>query len=73
MQAMVEREAGYVLIGKVEVDDAYLDAELSGITAGRASENDLPLMAAVSRDRAGHPLRAKSALLPGFTFKAIAT
>ena len=39
MQAMVEREAGYVLSGKVAVDDAYLGGELSGGTAGRGSEN----------------------------------
>ena len=72
MQAMVEREAGYVLSGKVEVDDAYLGGELSGGTAGRGSENKVPFVAAVSLDPAGHPLRAKLTPVPGFTLKAIA-
>jgi hypothetical protein len=72
MQAMVEREAGYVLSGKVAVDDAYLGGELSGGTAGRGSENKVPFMAAVSLDPAGHPLRAKLTPVPGFTLKAIA-
>lgn len=72
MQAMVEREAGYVLSGKVEVDDAYLGGELNGGTAGRGSENKVPFVAAVSLDPAGHPLRAKLTPVPGFTLKAIA-
>jgi len=72
MQAMVEREAGYVLSGKVEVDDAYLGGELSGGTAGRCSEKKVPFVAAVSLDPAGHPLRAKLTPVPGFTLKAIA-
>ena len=72
MQAMVEREARYVLSGKVEVDDAYLGGELSGGTAGRGSENKVPFVAAVSLDPAGHPLRAKLTPVPGFTLKAIA-
>ena len=72
MQAMVEREAGYVLSGKVAVDDAYLGGELSGGTAGRGSENKVPFVAAVSLDPAGHPLRAKLTPVPGFTLKAIA-
>jgi transposase-like protein len=71
-QAMVEREARYVLSGKVEVDDAYLGGELSGGTAGRGSENKVPLVAAVSLDPAGHPLRAKLTPVPGLTLKAIA-
>ena len=72
MQAMVEREAHYVLSGQVEVDDAYLGGELSGGTAGRGSENKVPFVAAVSRDPAGNPVRAKLAPLPGFTRKAMA-
>lgn len=72
MQAMVEREAGYVLCGTVQVDDAYLGGELNDGTAGRGSENKVPFVAAVSLDGDGHPLRAKLAQLPGFTRKAIA-
>jgi hypothetical protein len=72
MQAMVEREAGYVLCGMVQVDDAYLGGELNDGTAGRGSENKVPFVAAVSLDAQGNPLRAKLAQLPGFTRKAIA-
>jgi hypothetical protein len=72
MQAMVEREAGYVLCGNVQVDDAYLGGELNDGTAGRGSENKVPFVAAVSLDADGHPLRAKFTQLPGFTRTAIA-
>jgi hypothetical protein len=72
MQAMVEREGGYVLCGDVQVDDAYLGGELNDGTAGRGSENKVPFVAAVSLDDDGHPLRAKFTQLPGFTRKAIA-
>jgi transposase-like protein len=72
MQAMVEREAGYVLCGTVQVDDAYLGGELNGGTAGRGSENKVPFIGAVSLDEEGHPLRAKFTQLPGFTRKALA-
>jgi transposase-like protein len=72
MQAMVEREAGYVLSGTVQVDDAYLGGELNNGTAGRGSENKVPFVAAVSLDEEGHPLRAKLSQLPSFTRKAIA-
>jgi hypothetical protein len=71
MQAMVEREGGYVLCGRVQVDDAYLGGELNDGTAGRGSENKVPFVAAVSLDDDGHPLRAKFTQLPGFTRKAI--
>ncbi|MCU0834681.1 MAG: IS1595 family transposase [Chromatiaceae bacterium] len=37
MQAMVEREAGYVLCGTVQVDDAYLGGELNDGTCYRAA------------------------------------
>jgi len=72
MQAMVEREDGYVLCGTVQVDDAYLGGELNDGTAGRGSENKVPFVAAVSLDGDGRPLRAKFSQLPGFTRKAIA-
>jgi hypothetical protein len=72
MQAMVEREAGYVLCGTVQVDDAYLGGELNGGTAGRGSENKVPFIGAVSLGEDGHPLRAKFTQLPGFTRKALA-
>ena len=72
VQAMVEREADYVLCGDVQVDDAYLGGELNDGTAGRGSENKVPFVAAVALDSDGHPRHAKFTRLPGFTRKAIA-
>ena len=56
MPAMVEREAGRLLTGHVQVDDAYRGGELSGGTAGRGSENKVPFLAAVSLTDSGRPL-----------------
>lgn len=72
MQAMAEREAGYVLAGQVQVDDAYLGGERSGGKAGRGSENKVPFVAAVSLNEEGRPLRTKLSPVPGFTRKALA-
>jgi hypothetical protein len=72
MRAMGQREERYVLGGEVLVDDAYLGGERTGGKAGRGSENKVPFLPAVSLSEEGHPLRAKLALVPGFTLKAIA-
>jgi transposase-like protein len=72
MQAMVEREARYLLDGEGQVDDAYLGGELSGGTAGRGSENKVPFLTAVSVDADGHPAHAKLTPVSGFTRKAVA-
>ena len=48
MQAMDERDAQYTLVGKVQVEDAYLGGERSGGKAGRGSENKVPFVAAVA-------------------------
>lgn len=56
MQVMAEREAGKVLEGRVEADDAYLGGEREG-KRGRGSENKIPFIAAVQTDAQGHPLR----------------
>ena len=72
MQAMAERDALYTLHGAVQVDDAYLGGELTGGTAGRGSENKVPLVAAVSVTAEGHPQYVKLTPVPGFTRKAIA-
>lgn len=72
MQAMVEREARYVLAGQVQVDDAYLGGERSGGKAGRGSENKVPFVAAVSVSDEGRPLRVKLSPVPGFTLQAVA-
>lgn len=72
MQTMAERDTQYTLGGTVQVDDAYLGGELTGGTAGRGSENKVPLVAAVSVTAEGHPRYVKLAPVPGFTRKAIA-
>ena len=72
MQAMAEREQGYVLEGQVQVDDAYLGGERSGGKAGRGSENKVPFVAAVSLSHEGHPQRIKLTPVAGFSLKAIA-
>ena len=71
MPAMVEREAGRLLTGHVQVDDAYRGGELSGGTAGRGSENKVPFLAAVSLTDSGRPLYTTMTPLPGFTLKAV--
>ena len=72
MLAMAAREDGYVLCGDVQLDDAYLGGERTGGKAGRGSENKVPFVAAVSLTDAGHPLRVKLNVVPGFTLNAIA-
>jgi transposase-like protein len=55
MQAMVEREGGYQLSGKVQLDDAYLGGECSDGTVGRGASNKVPFVAAVQVDKHGPP------------------
>jgi len=47
MHAMQQRDDHYLLVGLLQIDDAYLGGELSGGTAGRGSENKVPFVAAV--------------------------
>lgn len=54
MQVMVDRDAGLVLTGRVEIDDAYLGGERPG-KAGRGSENKIPFVAAVQTTADGMP------------------
>jgi ribosomal protein L37AE/L43A len=58
MEAMRLREQHRELSGRVEIDDAYLGGELTGGTAGRGSENKVPIVAAVQTTAAGHPVFA---------------
>jgi hypothetical protein len=39
MREMSEREESYVLLGKIQMDDAYLCGEPPGGNPGRGSEN----------------------------------
>jgi hypothetical protein len=45
---MTEREEAYLLRGKIQMDDAYLDGQRPGGMAGRGSDNKIPIVAAVS-------------------------
>ena len=46
MQVMRDRDEGWGLTGRVEIDEAYLGGEHAG-TPGRGSENKVPFVAAV--------------------------
>ena len=72
MQVMADREARYLLEGKIQVDDAYLGGERTGGKVGRGSENKVAFVAAVSLNEADRPLRVRLTPVPGFTLKAVA-
>lgn len=72
MQAMVEREALYTLVGEVQIDDAYLGGERPGGKVGRGSENKVPFVAAIALSTDGRPMYVKMAPVPSFSRKAIA-
>lgn len=55
----------------MQVDGAYLGGEPSGGKVGRDSGNKVPLVAAVSLNEDGHPLRVKLTPVAGFTLNAI--
>ena len=58
--------------GKVQLDDADLGREQNGDKPGRGSENNVPIVAAVSLDEAGHPIHVQVAKVKIFCFAAIA-
>jgi transposase-like protein len=71
MRAMAQRDVESPLGGSVQIDDAYLGGERPGV-GGRGSPNKVPIVAAVSTDAGGHPLRVKLSPIAGFTASAIA-
>lgn len=71
MQAMTAREAGRMLDGIVQIDDAYLGGEHPGGKPGRGSENKRPFVVAVATDDAGHPGYAVFEPVPAFTKAAL--
>lgn len=73
LRAMSDRDDAYVLRGKIQIDDAYLGGERPGGSAGRGSENKIPIVAAVSVNEAGRPVHAKITPVTGFSSEAIAT
>ena len=72
MRAMTVREESYVLLGKIQMDDAYLGGERPGGKSGRGSENKVPIVAAISLNNAGHPIYTKITPVSGFTSEALA-
>jgi hypothetical protein len=70
-RAMADREAAHLLDRAVQLDDAYLCGECSGGKAGRASENKVPFVAALSLDENGGPTHLKLDVVSGFTSQAI--
>ncbi|GAP35224.1 IS1595 family transposase [Piscinibacter sakaiensis] len=71
MAAMAAHDATQPLSGNVQIDDAYLGGEHPG-TVGRADPAKVPIIAAVSTNDRGNPMRVKLAALTGFTREAIA-
>ena len=70
MRAMAQRDSELPLTGHVQLDDAYLGGERPGVV-GRGSPNKVPIVAAVSTNDAGHPMRVKLSPVAAFTKKAI--
>ena len=70
MHTMAQRDLETPLCGAVQLDDAYLGGERPGV-GGRGSPNKVPIVAAVSTDVAGRPMRVKLSPVSGFTTKAI--
>lgn len=70
MKTMALRDSEQPLTGSVQVDDAYLGGERPGV-GGRGSPNKVPIVAAVSTNDLGHPLRVKLKAVAAFTNEAI--
>lgn len=58
MEVQYEEEIPTRLIGRIELDDAYLGGENCGGKAGRGSENKTPFIAAVQTNEKGNPIAA---------------
>ena len=68
---MAERDAQELRSGAGQIDDAYLGGERPGVV-GYGSPYKVPIVAGVSADEAGHPMRVKVSAVAGFTREAIA-
>jgi len=65
MAVMAYREINRVLEGEVQVDDAYLGGERSGVANGQQWENKVPFVAAVSTQQ-GRPIHIRLDPVPSF-------
>jgi ribosomal protein L37AE/L43A len=70
MQAMARVDAEEPLYGQIQMDDAYLGGERPGV-GGRGSPNKVPVVAAVSTNSEGHPMRVKVTPVSTFSSAAI--
>ena len=66
MQVMYERDSARKLKGDIEMDDAYLGGQRSGAKRGRGAPGKIPFIAAVEKNKQGHPAYVKFAKLVGF-------
>ena len=57
---------------KVQLDDAYQGGEHNGDKPGRGSENNVPIVAAVSLDEAVHRIHLKVVKVETYSFEALA-
>ena len=58
-QVMMERDAKKRLIGRLEMDDAYLGGQRSGGKRGRGAAGKTPIVATVETTAEGRPVRLK--------------
>jgi len=70
MAAMADRESGRLLTGLVQIDDAHLGGERSGVANGKQWENKVPFIAAVSTHE-GRPLHVRFDCVPSFCRAAL--
>jgi len=70
MQVMMERDEQKPLSGFIELDDAYLGGERTGVP-GRGAADKTPFVAAVQTTSEGHPEAVKFAIVDGFRSKTI--
>lgn len=71
MAATAQCDARDPLVGAVQLDDAYLGDERPGV-GGRGSPNKVPLVAAVSTNDQGHPMRVKLGAITTFSREGVA-
>ena len=69
MHAMNQRADRYLLSGVVQINDSCFGGVLSGCSAERGSENNVPFVAAAAQfESENHLLRIKMSQVKGFTF-----
>ena len=72
MQVMMDRDREHPLVDSIQLDDAYLGGERSGVKRGGGAPDKPPFMAAVETNDERHPLRMKLTVVEGFCLTEIA-